>query len=113
VLQHRDHRANVPGEGGKTLRDALLVADVDKDGGKDRDDTGVVRWEEQPGLRHEHQETDRLQCDRLSARVRTGDQQNAEVCAEVDVDWDDLRRIKQRVPRSAERDPVSRVAVWI
>ncbi len=99
--QHRDHRSNVPGEGRKTLRDALLVADVDEDSGKDGDHTCIVRRNEQSRLRHERQEADRLQRDRLSARIRTGDEQDAEVLAEIDVDRYDRRRIEQWVARSA------------
>src|SRR5215204_4100628 len=113
MFQHRNYRADMARERGKTLRDALLITDVDKNGGKNRDNAGVVCRNEQAGLGHEGKEADRLQRDRFSARVRPGNEQDAEVRAEFDIDRDNVRRVQQRMASATERDAVSWVTVWI
>ena len=72
-----------------------------------RSSAGMCR----PGLRHQRQERDRLQRDGLAARIRPGDDEDAEPLAQRDVDRHDLA-CQQRVPRGDEIEPERRVCAF-
>jgi hypothetical protein len=58
--------------------DRLVVADIDEDGVVKRDRRSVLAGNEEPRSIHEHEEPDRLENDRLSPGVRTGDDERLE-----------------------------------
>ena len=81
-LVHDGHnRRHMPGEGGQALLDGLLVANIGEHLPKHRQLRPQIRRDLQARLRHQRQQPDRFQRDRLAARVRAGDNQRREVLA--------------------------------
>ena len=87
-------RAQVTREGREAHRDRLLVADVDEDVVEDRQRRLVGRWA-QTALVERRGEPERLQRDRLPARVRARDDHGAEL-SEVELDRHCRRRDRAR-----------------
>ncbi len=79
---HRIHDAHDIGhvrrEGGQALLDALLVADVGPDLADEANLRAGVGRDVQAGQRHQRQQSDRLQGDRLAAGVGSGDHELGE-----------------------------------
>ena len=85
-LVHDGHnRRHMPGEGGQALLDGLLVANIGEHLLKYRQFRPQIRRDLQARLRHQRQQTDRFQRNRLAARVRAGDNQRREVLAHPQV----------------------------
>src|SRR6185503_17671181 len=84
------------------LLDRLLVADVGVDGVEGRKLGARLDREVQAALGHKREQADRLQADRLSARVRAGDDHGVSLLVEHEVDRHHRRRVEQRVPRLAQ-----------
>ena len=82
------------------LGDRLLVPDVREDAREHRRSTSRLRGDLQPRHSHERQKADRLQRDGLTAGVRAGHDEDAELAAQLHVDADDLPLVdEKRMPR--------------
>ena len=86
----------MPGERGQAHLDRLPVADVREHGVEHRQHRELGRRTE-TGLVEQRGEAERLQRDRLAARVRPADHERAHV-AQVEVDRDSRCPVEQRVP---------------
>ena len=105
AFQEFDQMRHVRGKCAEALLDALFVAD-------DRIDVRIYGNLRSCGggdvaarLRHEHKESDRLQTDRLAARIRSCDEQHAVRFSKRDVNGHDLCRIDQRMTCGDELRP--------
>ena len=79
-----DNVLHVAGESGQGLLNGLLVADISQHCVEHADKAPVVRRDMQAALRHQGQQADGLQGDRLAAGVGTGDDQGVEVHTQTD-----------------------------
>ena len=89
-------------KGGKALLDALLVADVGEDAGKNAHRAAVARGNVQSALRHQAEETERFETDGLAAGVGACDDEGIEAAAHLNVDGHGLGGIEQRMAGAAE-----------
>ena len=89
-------------EGRKALLDALLIADVGKNGRENAHGAAVVAGDVQPALRHQAEKAQRLEAHRLAAGVGAGDDERIKAAAQLNVDGHGLRRVEQRVARMAQ-----------
>ncbi len=95
--EDRDDRAQMAGEGGEAHLDRLPVADVGEHAVEHRQ-RRLRRRRAQAGLVEERREPERLERDRLAARVRPADDEGAQP-VEVEVDGNRGRTVEQRVAR--------------
>ena len=102
LVEDIDNGLHVRGEGGKALLDALLVADVGEDAGKDAHRAAVARGNVQSALRHQAEETERFETDGLAAGVGACDDEGIEAAAHLNVDGHGLGGIEQRMAGAAE-----------
>src|SRR5206468_1968664 len=80
-LQDADDVAHVRGEGAEALLDALFVADVREYVLEDDGPGAVVYGKVEARLRHEGEQADGLEGNRLASGVRAGDDQHAKAVA--------------------------------
>ena len=102
LVEDIDNGLHVRGEGGKALLDALLVADVGEDAGKDAHRAAVARRDVQSALRHQAEQTERFETDGLAAGVGACDDEGIEAAAHLNVDGHGLGGIEQRMAGAAE-----------
>ena len=94
------------GEGGQTLLDALLVADVGKDIAEEGELAPVTCRNVESRHAHQLEEADRLERDRLAARVGAGDDDHIVFAAQLDIDGHDRLVVDQGMPPLADMDVV-------
>ena len=101
---------DVRGKSRKVLLDRLVVADIGQHGVEDRE-FRRVRRHGQARLRHQRQQADGLQCNRLASRVRPGYDQLALVVREFDGDRHHAQSpgaqgpLQQRMAGAAQYEP--------
>ena len=91
-------------EGAQALLDALLVADVGIDPLEDAEPAALVGGDQQARLRHEREQADGLERDRLAAGVGAGDDDDVGIVVEIDVDGHDRFGVEQRVAGAVQVD---------
>ena len=94
-------------EGGKALFDALLIPDIGVDVMKDRKLRAVEGRNMEPCLSHQGKEPDRFQRYRLSAGIRSGDDQHIEIeiPADMNIGGHDLFFVQKRMSGLSKTDP--------
>ena len=110
VLEHVAHLADEGRERREILGDALLVPDHGDEARDQRQAASLRGRNVAPNLRHQHEEPEGFERDRLAAGVRAGHDEEGPLAAEFEIDRDDgPSRIapalgqKERVARGAER----------
>ena len=106
-LEHVHEVAQVPRERRERGRDRLLVADVGEHVGEDGQ-AGALGRDVQAALVEQRAQPERLQRDRLAARVGAAEHEHAHA-GERQVDRHDGRRVEQRVPRGDQLDVAGRL----
>jgi hypothetical protein len=94
------------GERREIALDRLRIANVGEDGAEARQARAVRGMDEEPRLREQRREPERLEGDRLPAGVRTGDRQAVLVVAKRQVDRHDvaMRELEERMANRAQDD---------
>ena len=96
-FQNPGNTLHVAGESGKTLLDALLVADVHKILFKAADLAALVGRNQKSVLRHGVQQASRFQGYRFAAGVGAGDHEGIVVIPQLNIDRNHLFLVDQRV----------------
>ena len=89
-------------ERGQALLDALLVTDIGVNMLKQADFRLFIRRNMQAACRHERQQAERFERNRLAAGVRTGDDEGVVIVADGDVNRHRLVLIQQRMTRTEQ-----------
>ena len=76
AFQHGFHRKDVRGKRAEAFLNRLVIADVGQHLVEQRE-LGFGGGHRQPGVRHQREQADGLQCDRLAAGIRAADEQCA------------------------------------
>ena len=97
---------HVGGEGGQTLFDALLVADICEHLPEEREFTPVSRRNMQSRHAHQLEQTHCLERDRLASGVGSGDDDHIVVGTQFDIDGNDLFGVDQGMTAVADVDVV-------
>ena len=99
MLEDADDVGDVAAEGAERLLDGLLVADVSIDRLEEAEFRAAFRGDAQSALRHQRQQADGLQRDRLAACVGSGDDDRARIFWKIKINCHYCCWVEERMTR--------------